>query len=146
MRRAFMDTLKFIRVRMKQLYEIINMDIARSFKMTNGNGKKPSSWAVIAVLGVLVTLFINLTGFGDRIFKRGGVSAVMAQNVKHNGETSLANVTAISTLKDTVNKQNTEIEVVKVQVVNLANKVEEQTTATNKNNDLLIEVLKRLPR
>ena len=114
--------------------------------MTNGNGKKPSSWAVIAVVGVLVTLFINLTGFGDRIFNSGGVSAVMAQDVQHNKETIQTAVGAISTLKDTVYEQNTEIEVVKVQVVNLANKVEEQTTATNKNNDLLIEVLKRLPR
>lgn len=117
--------------------------------MSLTNGKKPSAIAIIATIGVIISIILSLTNFGDRIFKRGAVSAIIAQTVDDNKKAIKENHDKteldIRAILDTLSSHNTDIEVVKTEVVNLAEKVQAQTTATNKGNDLLIEVLKRLP-
>ena len=112
-------------------------------KLTNGG--KPSWLTYLIGIGLIVSLLLNFTKVFDRIGSKSVIPALLAQEVKEIDarlETTESDM-KLNNSKD--NKQHTDIEILKKDVANVVKIVEAQTVAQNKTNDLLFEIVAKLP-
>lgn len=111
-------------------------------KMTNGN--KPSWLAYLTAAGIIVMLIFTFTRLSDRIFAKGTNTALLTQEVKDIDTRLAITERDIKDTVRTVNKHYTDIEILKVQFVDLGEDMAKQTRVTEKLNDRLDKLLDKL--